>query len=207
MDKNSKKNKEILKINKKYLRMLPDLKNKKTQNFIGLSLTLMSLCIFGFFAISPTISTIVQLRKQIKDNEDYYEKLVGKIDNLNTLQTKYNLLQQDLSLVLIAIPKTPTVPRVTGQLQTLAKENNIKLGRIQTSEVDLFPGKNDSKLYSFSFSLDSQGSYEDLLNFISSLVDFERTTTIETVSISPGNDLKKAESLIMSIKGNVYFMD
>ncbi|MCL5970321.1 MAG: type 4a pilus biogenesis protein PilO [Patescibacteria group bacterium] len=206
MDKNNK-NKEFLKFNKKYLKMLPDLKDKKTQNFIGLGFTLLSLSIFGIFAINPTVSTIVQLRKQIKDNEGYYEKLDRKINNLSMLQTKYNLLQQDLSLILIAIPETPTVPRFTGQLQTLAKENNIKLGRVQTSEVDLFPSKNDSKLYFFGFSIEAQGSYENLLNFLSSLVNFERTTTIEAISISPGNDLKKEENLMMGINGSAYFMD
>ena len=74
---------------KKYFQMLPDFKEERTRKFTTLVFTLLALSFFGLFAISPTLSTIANLNKQLSDNEFVDSQLQNKINNLYTLQQDY----------------------------------------------------------------------------------------------------------------------
>src|SRR5687767_10764921 len=85
-------------------------RDEKTKNLSAIILTFLALSFFGLFAINPTISTIVQLKKEIADNQEVNQKLEEKITNLSTLQQKYNLLQNDIPFIFSAIPQNPQGP-------------------------------------------------------------------------------------------------
>lgn len=199
-------NKSLLKLlpNKKYLEMLPDFKQEKTQAFITLVLTLIALSIFVFFAISPTLSTIAQLKKELADNTFVDQQLVQKIANLSLLGQKYSFITNDMPTVLSALPEKPNVPLLAAQIQSLAKKYNVKITRLQLFQVDIYPPvKNSDKSLSFAFSIESLGTSSDLTTFLSSLVNFERVITIDTLSFSKDsirNELQK-----LSIRGRAYF--
>lgn len=201
-------NKSLLKLlpNKKYLEMLPDFKQEKTQAFITLVLTLIALSIFVFFAISPTLSTIAQLKKELEDNTFVDQQLVQKIANLSLLGQKYSFITNDMPTVLSALPQKPTVPLLAAQIQSLAKKYNVKITRLQLFQVDIYPSvKNSDKSLSFAFSIESLGTSADLSVFLSSLVNFERVITIDTLSLSKDsirNELQK-----LSIRGRAYFKE
>lgn len=201
-----KKNKYL----EKYLERLPNFKEKKTQKFTTLILTLIAFSFFGFFAINPTLSTIAQLKKELADNQFVNESLEKKIQNLSLLQQKYALLEDDLSRLLSAIPRSPTVPLFTAQVQSIAQSSNVTLARLQTFDVELaktstpVSNQNTQDDYSyFAFSLSVEGTYEDISDFISTLVNFDRVITIENMSLS--NVPKKTKILSLNIRGKAYF--
>lgn len=187
----------------KYLEMLPDFQEKKTQAFITLTLTLIALSIFGFFAISPTLSIIAQLQKQLEDSIFVNQKLEEKIKNLAILQQKYNLLQNDLTIVLSAVPKTPTVPLLVGQIHALANAHAIVLSRIQVFEVDLSKTQTPKNYSSFAFILEGEGTYAQIADFTQDLAHFERIVTIDSFTIAAGLDPNDKQKL--SLRGKAHF--
>lgn len=200
----------------RYRDIAPLFKEEKTQNFTTLVLTLIAFVIFGLFAIEPTITTIIQLRKQLSDSQIVLDKLQNKIDNLKLLQQQYSLLDQDLLAVFKAVPKTPTVPLLAGQLNAIALEHNLKLIRLQILEVEIARTKTASASASedanttnnngsFSFLIDVQGQQSDMTNFLSSLVNFDRIVTIDTLSET--RDPQKDTQSILSIRGKAYFKE
>lgn len=190
------------KIKNRYLEIFPGLKDKNTKKFTTLILTMIALIIFGFFAINPTLSTIAHLKKELKDNKEVTEKLDQKIKNLSILQQKYSSLSDDLPKIFSSIPQTPDITTFIGQLQTLSTQENIVITRLQTFEVEL-PKKDTSDYSQFTFSLGIEGSYENLLNFMTEMSDFDRIVTFDNLSI--GKAAGSENVLQLDIKGKVYF--
>lgn len=187
----------------KYWEMLPNLKEEKTKNFTTLILTLVALSFFGFFAISPTLSTIAQLRRQIGDNEFVNKKLEEKIQNLSLLQREYGLLEKDLPIVFAGVPQLPSAPLLVGQIQFLALGSSLTITRLQVFQVELSQKIDKNEPSSFAFSLEAQGTTPQLTNFLNSLLAFERIITLENISLSKSSD--KEDVLKLDLKGRAYF--
>lgn len=194
----------LSRIGGKYLKDLPIWENKKNQAFSTLVFTLVACSIFGFFAISPTLSTIAHLKKELKDNKLVDQKLDQKISNLGILQNKYSVLREDLQVVDLAIPEKPDAPLFIAQMQALTKENNLNLKALQVNEVELTkPSKTSiGKYFSFAFSIDASGNFSNISDFIFSLISLERITAIDTVNIKSSE--KNALDDI-SIRGKLFF--
>ncbi|MBI1982295.1 MAG: type 4a pilus biogenesis protein PilO [Candidatus Levybacteria bacterium] len=187
----------------KYWEMLPNLKEEKAKNFTTLILTLLALSFFGFFAISPTLSTIAQLKREIADNEFVDQRLGEKIQNLSLLQKEYSLLEKDLPAVFSAVPQSPNTPLLVGQIQFLALQSSLSITRLQVFQVELSQKTDKSGSSSFAFSLGAQGTTPQLTNFLNSLLRFERVITVENISFTKGSD--KEEMLKLDLKGKAYF--
>lgn len=185
-----------------YSRFIPKLKEERTQKFTTIILTVVTLSLFGLFAINPTISTILKLRKELDDNTFVDNKLQEKINNLSSLQKKYIILQNDLPLIFAAIPQSPEVPLLVAQIQAIAKNNNIAIENFQSFEVEV-PTKSTTRNYSsFSFALSVGGTYNDLYRFLTQLSNMQRVVAVELLSLT-----KKSisNSIELSIKGKAFF--
>jgi Tfp pilus assembly protein PilO len=193
----------------KYLAFMPDLKQEKTKKFTTIVLTLTASMILGIFAISPTLSTIANLQKQIGDNKFVDQKLVEKIYNLSVLQQKYTNLANDLSVVYDAIPSSAQIAPLVAEIQTIAQSSNIKLNSFQTYTVDFSNKKtSDKKYFSFDFGLSGEGSYSDIASFIDQLLNFQRIIAVDNISISKiNNDQENNGNLQLNFKGSALFKE
>lgn len=189
---------------KDFLEISPLFKQKRAQVFTSLSFSLVALSLFGFFAINPTLSTITKLQRQLSDSRLVDKKLGEKIINLSLLREKYRLLESDIPLVLSAIPKSPNAPLLLGKIQSLAKESNLTVKKIQSLRVELNQSKDNLNNYSsFVFVLEAQASsYNDATNFLSSLINFDRLVNLDAVSITSAEG---EEILNINIQGKAYF--
>jgi len=191
-------------LNNNYYNLLHNLSETRTQKIISVILTLIALCLFGLFVINPTLSTIVKLRKEISDNEIVNQKLGEKISALNSLQQAYSRLEDDLPDVLGSIPTSPLVPLFIGQIQAVAKNTNIQISQLQSSQVDLFKDDETSQKYlAYVFSFTGDGTYEDITKFIENITNMQRIVGIETSTINNAENNNK--SLRINIQGMTYF--
>lgn len=190
----------------KYLAFMPDLKQERTKKFTTIVLTLVASIVLGLLAINPTVSTIANLRKQIDDGMFVNQKLQQKINNLSTLQQKYANVQNDLSVITAAIPTSAQVPTLVADIQTVAKDADLKLDSFQTLEVNLSKATITDKNYSsFNFGLSAGGSYQQITNFLDNLTNFQRIITITNISISKPNNINSGGILQLSIQGTAFF--
>lgn len=200
IQKNLKKDKYA-----KYIELLPDFKKEKTQKFTTIILTLSASIILGIFAVSPTLSTIVSLQKQLDDDKFVEQKLQEKINNLSILQQKYASLQNDLPLVFNAIPKSSQIPLLVAQLQGLASETNVKIVNFQTFPIGVSDSVISSKRFSsFDYSISLSGDYQSLINFLDKISKFQRIITVNNISLAKSVGASTS-FLQLSVKGSGYF--
>lgn len=196
--------KDIAKI--KYFPKLPYLSQERSQKFFAIVLTLLALSLFGLFAINPTISTILKLKKEVSDSEFIYKELETKIKNLSILRTQYANLQNDLPIIIDAISTVPNVHLLFAQIQGAAQKSNIKLSKLQNFEVEILknnkaPGK---KYYSYSFTIVGSGPFENISEFVSTITNMRRIVNIDIFSIS---NTASQNNLDFNIRGTAFFKD
>jgi len=190
-------------VKNKYLPTLPYLNPERTQKFFSIALTLIALSLFGFFAINPTLSTIVRLKKEVADSEFVYSQLDTKIKNLSELRKQYSLLQNDLSIVTDAIPTEPDIHLLFAQIQAARRESNVKITRLQNFEVEVSKNNKsaEKEYYSFSFSIVGDGTFQNISDFANTIANMQRAIDINVFSITS----REGQSLGFNIEGSAFF--
>lgn len=184
--------------------LLPRLREKRMQAFVTLALTLVTFSIFAVFAISPTLGTIVDLRKQINDNQFVNAQLEQKISSLAMLQESYTRLTPQLPAVYAAIPTTPEIAIFLGQLQTLASLSNVSLNSVQTLPVDFTPISDPLHYTAYAFSVDIVGTYDSTQLYLKNLVSFNRLVSIDALTYT--KNLKLSSQYELNVRGSTYFL-
>ncbi len=189
---------------KEQLKLLPKLNDQKAQLYVMIGFTLAALIVFGIFAINPTLSTITELKRQLADLEFVKQKLETKIQNLSTLQQKYQSLSGDLPIILEAIPQYPEVPEFTAKVNALLSRSKLKVKALQTYGVELTPDRilQKKKTGSFVFTVEATGEYGDMLDFVRDITSMDRLVAIEMVSIAKD---EKSGELSFNLRGREYF--
>jgi len=187
----------------RYVEMFSIFKNEQNQKLTNIVFTLIAISLFGMFAINPTLSTIVKLKKELTDNKFVVHSLEEKIKNLSTLRQKYVDIQEDIQYALDAVPERPEVPLLMAQIQSVAKNTNIRISNLQNLAVELFGKAQEKKHYSYSFSLNGSGNFEDISAFFSKIVNMQRVVSISTFSIDKAED--KTGALRFSLQGTAYY--
>ncbi len=111
---------------REYLKLLPNFHEENTRIITTLILTFLAMSFFGIFAINPTLSTIVTLKKQLADSQLVHEKLGTKINNLSSLQQQYTQLSSELPVVFEAIPQTAQAPDLWDKSSHCQKRQMFK---------------------------------------------------------------------------------
>jgi Tfp pilus assembly protein PilO len=192
----------------KYLPTLPYLTPEGSQKFFSIILTLCAISFFGFFAIKPTVSTILRLQKEFKDNQFVLEQLETKIKNLTQLRKQYFDLQGDVPVITNAIAIRPDVHLLFAQIQSIARESNVTIKKLQNFEVEAI--RNDKSAikdyYSYSFTIGGSGSFKDISKFTQALTNMERIVNIDVFSINDISD-QDSKPLEFNIQGTAFFKD
>lgn len=164
-------------------------------------LTLITISIFGLFVITPAFSTISNLNKKLEDSKRVHDALEAKLTALHNLDIKYQQIQGNLTLVYGAIPEDSDIPLLTRQIETLCSNNHLILNSFTVQTLDYYPVQADKDFYSFTFSLEAEGSESDINNLISSVIGFNRLISI--TSIASGKT--RGENTGITLAGKAYF--
>jgi Tfp pilus assembly protein PilO len=185
-----------------YLKLLPPIKQEHTKAIIMLIFTFIALSFFGFFAINPTIATIINLQKQIDDNESVLQQLTTKMNHLSQLQQQYTFLSNDLPIIFAAIPEQANIPFLIGQIQNIAEQNALTITALRVPEVALTNGSaTDTTASSFTIELETRGSYTNSMHFITALSTMNRLVTIEKIGIKKDT---KQNTILLQIQARSY---
>lgn len=191
-----------IKYEKYYKDILPYLRKEKNQQYFTVILTTGATILFALFAINPTLSTIVKLRREINDSRFVEKRLSEKIKNFSSLSSEYQNIQRDLPFVLDAIPKKPEAPTLVAQIQSIANDSEVRISKLDVASINLIT-QDASTSSPFAFEITGQGDYENLQKFISDLINMQRIVSVDSISIS--KDTETNEDLEINIKGSAYF--
>lgn len=186
-----------------YTSLGPWFKKPEVRAYTFLILSFFACAFFLFFAIRPTLNTIINLRKQIADSETVNKKLTVKINALSQIQAEYEIIKPNLLVVSQSLPAVADIAGLVQQVEKITKDNQASLSAVQFGEVDLSGGNSKTSGQEgvpVTFQITTGGDYNQLLSLIKKITRLPRIITTETVSIN-----SKIPSLVATIRLKAFY--
>lgn len=188
--------------------------------FTELLLSLSAITIFGIFAIRPTLVTIASLSTEISSKNDLVDVLDQKIDNLVAAEGAYTLQKTNINLLDTAIPKKADGISYLRQIEGAANRHGVDLIGMNVEDVQLvgdkIPDVNaqaDPLLVdyypvgadSISFSLNANGSYTNIISFLSDIEQMRQPLFADDISIGLTSNESAGDKLLLTISGRIPY--
>lgn len=177
------------------------------RNYGSTIFTLFTITILTFFAIKPTIETILVLQKKLADSDAVLQKITQKANNLSLGKKNYDNLDQNIKdAISTAIPDSVTIKSVTQTLEQTAKFHEASISALQFQPI-VIDVKSEDKVGLISeipFTFNTEGTYQNLIALLQDLKTSSRLVSVDSVSISKIVD--GGATLIMSLSGKAYYL-
>lgn len=175
---------------KYYTSLEPILAKPKTKIYSTVIFCFLAVSLFGWYAIRPTVQTILYLRREINDKTDVNKKMDEKI---NALIQSQAILEQEVDRLPVlrdVVPANPNAVDITRQLQSIASSYGATVSALQISSVPILTSSQSSQIAlvkhtAFPITLTVEGSYPSILEFLKSVVGMRRITTITSLAFTP----------------------
>ncbi|MFH0749620.1 MAG: type 4a pilus biogenesis protein PilO [Candidatus Gottesmanbacteria bacterium] len=188
---------------RKYYRSLePILAKPKTKTYSTVIFFFLVVSLFGWYAIKPTVQTILYLRREIVDKKEVNKKMDDKIQALIQSQVVMESVQQKIPLIEDAVPKNPDAIDVVRQLRDLAVTSGASISAIQVASVPVLQSASASaaksytiKHTTFPITVSIEGDYQALSSFLHTIITTRRTILFDSISFIP---TKKQSELLLT---------
>lgn len=157
-----------------------------------LFLTVGLVLFLGAFAIRPTIVTMSDLIKEIETKTELDGALTRKIAALQTAQTQYLTVEEQLPLLDSAIPTQPEIILSAKIIEKVAADSKVVIRSLSVSELpensdETIPFTQKSKkLVNISASV--TGDYLSIREFVESLRNSRKSFIVESIVFSLEED-------------------
>lgn len=200
---------------KRYSKVLEPLLTKpQNRVYTATILSFLVVSLFLWYAVRPTLQTILSLRREIIDNIEVSKLMEEKISALVQAQATYQDIQADLPLLDQALPETPEPISALLALKSLATATNASISGVQLPKVDL-----DNSTASLSantspsqtphtiITLNVDGTYTTMKAFLDGIMNLRRIMAIHSLFISSSTDTTSSTSdptLSLVLKLEIY---
>lgn len=172
----------------------------KTQAYTTAIFSFLAVSLFGWYAIRPTIVTILFLQREIADNKVVSQQMETKIGNLIEAQATLQQHQNDLPLLSQALPQDPAALRLANALKQLGNSSGASVSAINIAKVPLIGGVatpsaristnplsalQSYKIIDIPITLSVSGTYSKLENFLNGVINLRRIISINSIDITP----------------------
>lgn len=148
--------------------------------------TLFTITIFIFYAIKPTIETILVLQKKLENSTKVLEKVNQKSKDLSLAKQNYEQLDQTIKdKIETLIPDTVTLKSIIQSLEQTAITHQASISALQIQPLTV-ETKSDKlgTLTEIGFTLNTEGEYQNLILLLQELRSSPRLISIDSVSVS-----------------------
>ena len=174
-----------------YKSLDPILGKPKNRAYTTTILSFLVISLFLWYAIRPTIQTILSLRREIKDDREVNSQMEQKISNLVEAQAAYQDASPKLALLPQGLPKNPEVVEFLLSVRTMAQEANASISGIQVQTVPITtsttatPGAAaSSQVLGIPITLSIDGSFDQLKQILDSLMNTRRVISVQSYQIT-----------------------
>ncbi len=177
------------------------------KNYAPTIFTLLTATLLVFFAIKPTLETILVLQKKLADSNEILQKIDKKTRDLSLgKENYYNLDPSIKNKISQAIPDTVNLKSIISLLEQSARLNDASISALQIQPIVIDTKKAEGiigEMREVSFIFNAEGNYNNLTSLLQNLKTSSRLVSIDSLSISRANDSK---SLIISLSGKAYYL-
>lgn len=168
--------------------------------------TLLVMSIFIFYAIKPTVETILVLQKKLDDSNLVLKQIKEKTSNLAKAQQNYENLDQIVKDKIEAyVPDNVGLKSVISELETTAKKYEASISALQIQPLNLEIQKENTvgSISEIEFTFNVEGEYQTLISILQDLKSSGRLISINNISLSK---LSEGTALIMSLSGKAFYL-
>lgn len=176
------------------------------RNYAPAVFALLTMSILTFFAIKPTVETIIVLQKQLTEQKQILDKITEKSSSLSLGKKNYDNLDADAKLKISSfIPDSVSLNTIIKNLEDTAKIYDASVSALQIQPLTI-PAKTEEHIGTISemlFIFNAQGDYPKLISLLQKLMTSSRLISIDSVSISTTSE---GGSLLMSLSGKAFYL-
>jgi Tfp pilus assembly protein PilO len=178
---------------RKYYRSLePMLAKPKTKRYSTVIFFFLTIALFGWYAIRPTVQTILYLQREIVDKTAVNKQMDEKINALIEAQAQLETIQPVKNVITNTIPINPQAVDIAKQLTNLAQTTQASLSALQIESVPIITASTSAAVPAYvvkhapiPITVSIDGPYTTLASFMSGLLSMQRIITINSISFSP----------------------
>lgn len=195
-----------IKYNRYYIYIKQVTGNKYVKSTAPYIFSILAIIIFIIFAIRPTILTIINLQKNIQDNQQVLNALEQKSRDLTDGKRNLDNLDPNIKIrINTRLPDNAAVAILINDLQISATKN-ASISALQIQPVTIYTNATGStvkkNLGELLFSFNVQGSYADLLSVLDNISKSSRLINLTGIVLN-----KSAEGITgMSVNGKAYYL-
>lgn len=193
-------------------------KKEEIKIFLEVIMSLFTISFFIFFALKPTILTILQLVETIQAKEKVVEQMDEKIENLQTAKAVFAAEANRVQLALNAVPDTPSPASFSRQMEALSGTRGVALGGVSIEPIALV-GENihatkaelenlpeNASGMSFAITM-SAANYSSLPILLNDLENLRRPIKVDSLTISSLAGEGGSQNLILALEGRTPYLD
>lgn len=190
MNPNLPTNNQFSRFRKYYTSIEPIWEKPKNRIYTAIIFSFLAISLFAWYAIRPTVQTILFLQKDIADKTIVNQKMEQKIAQLIEARANLDEIQPRLYLIREAIPENPDALDLSLQLRNLintsdATVSSLTLGGIPLVSSDV-KTKAENNISSTEFQIDTllMGGYPGLESILEQMNMMRRMITVPSMNFS-----------------------
>ncbi len=174
-----------------YQNLAPMVNSLKNRTYTAAIFSFIAAALFGWYAIRPTVKTILFLKREIKDKIVVNQKMEEKINSLIEAQATYESAQNQLPDLDEALPETSEAIELVRELRNVALLSSASISAIQIQAVPIgeeaTPGGKTAKKQTgeFTITMVASGTYTTIRSVLNTIVSLRRIVTVDTLTITP----------------------
>lgn len=176
------------------------------KKYLELIFSIFTIGLFAVFAIKPTVVTIIDLQKQIKEREETVIALNQKVRDLQAANTVLQSERNRLPIILQSVPDRSNPETLVRQIETLALQNSLTMTSFSLSDAVLIgASKKEGISEELPFTITVTGGYQNLLSFSRSMQNLRRPVQIDSFAIN-SSLIENEKVLGLIISGRVPYL-
>lgn len=188
-----------------YTYVKPIIENQVVRSYSPYIFSLITIIILIVFAIRPTVSTILNLQKELQNQKTALESLKNKSNNLTEAKRSLEALPDTTKFhIATALPVQANVTTLIKALQALPLKT-ASSSAIQVQPVTIFSitdPKSKLDVGQVSFVYNVETDYPQALNILSAINKLSRAISIDSLSLTK----QQGGLIVVSINGKAYFV-
>lgn len=190
-----------------YTYVKPIFQNNLVKLYGTYTLTFFAIAFFIFFAIKPTVETIIVLQKKLETSQETLEQITQKSENLSL--ARQNLDSMDPTTrtkIETAVPTQVDLKSLIVDLERSANAYQASISAIQVQPVTLTETNNNATsttLDFVEFTFNIEGNYGTLVKVLEALQTSSRLFSIENLNL---NRATETGAIVMSVNGKAYYL-
>lgn len=190
-----------------YTYVKPIFQNNIVKLYGTYTLTFFAIAFFVFFAIKPTIETIIVLQKKLETSQQTLDQITQKSEDLS--QARQNLESMDpqiRSKIDSSVPTQVDLKSLVIDLERAANTYQASISAIQVQPVTLTENSNTSGLTtldSVEFTFNIEGNYSTLIKVLEAIQTSSRLFSVENLVL---NRATETGAIVMSVNGKAYYL-